>query len=121
MQRLSILVLLAMLAGCQRDAAPAREAGVADAAPTVVSRVAPASPGMDELLDYLRREFGEAPDDPKALQAGDLTFVATLKFANRVEHVWRFPCAARTGCWLRVTQEPTQQWTGWSTDPPTVL
>jgi hypothetical protein len=85
---------------------------------SIVSRAAPDDVATTDLLAYLGREFDEQPDDPGALQAADLTFFATLQFSDRVEHIWSFPCAVPTGCWLRVTQRASDSTTGWSIDAP---
>lgn len=118
MQRHLVVLLLVMLGGCGGTTASNPQAAVANAAPNVISRSAPAGVRTDELVSYLHLEFGESPGDRNALKASDLSFVATLQFADRVEHVWRFPCVSETGCWLRVTKTPSQEWIGWSADPP---
>jgi hypothetical protein len=85
---------------------------------SVVSRKQPSSPFLAELVAYLNREFGESPEDEGALKERDLLFFATLKFADRVEHIWRFPCASETGGWLRVSDGPGSGSMNWSVNPP---
>ena len=85
---------------------------------SLVSRKEPPSPPLSELVAYLHRAFGESPEDEGALKAGDLLFFATLKFADRVEHIWRFPCASETGGWLRVSDGPGIGSMNWSVNPP---
>ena len=85
---------------------------------SVISREPPAQPTTDELLAYLHREFGESSDDPDALQAQDLIYFGTLRFSDRIEHVWHFPCISEAGCWLRFTEGPSGGVTAWSVSPP---
>lgn len=109
-----------MLTACNRS--DSRDPSVAIPGPadgfSVASHAAPADVSLDVLLAYLHQEFGETPADPDALQAKDLTFFGTLQFTDRTEHVWRFPCSATTGCWLRVTQRASGRMIGWSVDAP---
>lgn len=117
--RFPILTML-LLTACGSGADPNQEGALAmpSAQPPVIARVAPASPSADELVAYLHLEFGESPTDPGALEAKDLEFFGTVKFPDRTEHIWQFPCSADTGCWLRVTENSTGSVTNWSDDPP---
>ncbi|WP_024869328.1 hypothetical protein [Pseudoxanthomonas suwonensis] len=85
---------------------------------TVVDRTPPARFPVADLLEYLHLEFGEFADEPGALKAEDLVYFGTLRFDDRVEYIWKFPCSTPTGCWLRVTERPAHTVTGWDATPP---
>lgn len=84
----------------------------------VVSRTPPATPSASELVEYLHLEFGEDASDADALRAEDLSFFGTISFPDRTEHVWKFPCSAKTGCWVRVVFGKTGSVLMWSSVPP---
>ena len=114
------LLLLVSVAACNSDARSDSDIAVSMVTEqfSMISQVEPLSPPKDELIAYLHREFGESPDAPDALQAKDLTFFGTLQFADRIEHIWKFPCSSDTGCWLRVTEGPSGGATAWSVSAP---
>jgi hypothetical protein len=117
--RLSFITIL-LLAACDAGVDPkqAEVFAMPSSEHSVISRVAPANLPVSEIVAYLHREFGESPEDPSALDAKDLAFFGSLKFADRTEHIWRFPCSADTGCWLRVTEYSTGSMMAWSVNAP---
>lgn len=77
-------------------------------------------PGIEnQVVEYVRTEFGEHEGMPDALKASDLVYVGAVAKGSKMVHFWRVP-SAHVERWAAVTIDGAESYFDLTTTRPPI-